>query len=93
MLEENIVQLELSEQVYLKHNEVSDTYYLFCIKNGKHFSLNHTSYDILTLLQEGKDKNEIAKRMSEHYNVDIELCRSDIDELFVFLSKNKFVTK
>jgi len=87
------VNFSLSEQVCLKYNEISDTYYLFCIKSGKHFSLNHTSYDILTLLQEGKDKDEIAKRISEHYNVDIKLCRRDIDELFVFLLSNNLLNK
>lgn len=84
---------QLSSQVYLKHDEASDSYYLFCLNSGKHYRLNGTGYEIVRLAQEGKDKSEIAKWIGETYNVAIEHCKRDIEELFRFLSENKLLNK
>lgn len=81
------MEFKLSEQVRLKHDKVSDNYYLFCIKDGKHFRLNQTSYEILLLVEEGISKNEIAKWISKNYNVDTNFCKNDINELFNVLIK------
>jgi len=86
------LSIELSEEIYLKHDEGTDCYYLFCISNGKHFSLNKTSYDILMFLKMGKDKQEIAEFISNHYNITLELCKKDIDALIDVLKENNLLT-
>ena len=84
---------QLSSQVYLKHDEAAGSYYLFCLDSGRHYRLNETGYEIIRLTQAGKDKSEIAKWIGETYNVAIERCRQDIEELFTFLSENKLLIK
>ena len=91
MLEGMIMELELAHQVRLKHDEATDSFYLFCIKTGEHYRLNQTSYEILMLLSEGKRKDEIVKWISESYNVKIEACEKDIDELFTFLLEKDLI--
>ncbi|RZD17553.1 MAG: PqqD family protein [Candidatus Acididesulfobacter diazotrophicus] len=91
MLEISMKYIQLSSQVYLKHNESSDSYYLFCLDSGRHYRLNETGYDIVKLIQEGKGKSEIAKWICKTYNITIESCEQDIDELFRFLSENNLL--
>lgn len=85
------MNIKLCEEVYLKHDEGTDCYYLFCISSGKHFSLNETSYEILMLLKMGKDKQEIAEFISNHYNVTVDLCKKDIDTLIDVLQENNLL--
>ena len=84
---------QFSAQMYLKHDEAANSYYLFCLDNGKHYRLNETSYEIVKKIQEGKSKSEIVKWMEETYNVAIDLCTNDIEELFGFLLENKLLYK
>jgi len=84
---------QLSSKVYLRYDQASGSYYLFCLDSSKHYRLNETGYEIVKLAQEGKDKVEIVKRMGETYNVTIEDCQKDIEEIFKFLSENKLLNK
>ncbi len=83
----------LSSQVYLRHDEVAGSYYLFCLDSGKHYRLNESGFEIVRLAQEGKGKGDIVKWMGETYNVTIEDCQRDVDEMFKFLSENKLLNK
>lgn len=84
---------KLSSQVHLRHDDAANSYYLFCLDSGKHYRLNETAYEIVKLVQEGKDKFEIMKLISEAYDVTVEDCKQDIEELFEFLSKKKLLNK
>jgi hypothetical protein len=77
----------------LKRDEALDSYYLFCLENGRHYRLNETSYEIIKMVQEGKNKSEIKKLIAETYNVAIDRCDRDIEELFGFLLENKLLYK
>lgn len=85
------MSLQLSAQIYLKYDEASNSYYLFCLEDGRHYSLNQTSYEILKMMQEGKNKREIAEIMRKTYNVAIDRCIKDIEDLLDFLSRNKLL--
>ncbi len=78
----------LSKDIRLKHDEASDNYYLFCIKTGKHIRLNIMSYEILRLLEQGKDRDTIIQFISDNYDTDQTTCAEDVDEFFRFLQKN-----
>jgi len=94
MLEGIIMEFALAQEVYLKHDEASDNFYLFCTKSGNYYSLNRISYEILTLLQEGKNKAKIIKWISENYNISIKNSKEDIDELFnILLVKSLIIRK
>lgn len=83
------MDFELYQHAKLKHDITSDKYYLFNIDNGNHYNLNHTSFDILALLEKGNDKNEIAKQMSKNYNVETKIIAADIEKVIDFLLKEK----
>lgn len=85
------MKYKLSQSARLKHDEASDNYYLFCIESGKHVRLNLTSYNILMLLEEGKNSDEIAASLREDYDVDLENSEKDIRDFIQFLSKNGFI--
>jgi Coenzyme PQQ synthesis protein D (PqqD) len=85
------MSLQLSAQVYLKHDEASNSYYLFCLDNGKHYRLNETSFEIVKMVQKGRKKNEIASWIHETYDVAIDICTKDIEELFSFLLENNLL--
>jgi len=40
----------------------------------------------------GKDKQEIAEFLSNHYNITLDLCKKDIDELIDVLQENNLLT-
>jgi len=85
------MKYKLSQSARLKHDEASDNYYLFCIESGNHVRLNHTSYSILMLLEEGKNPDEIAASLSKDYDVDLENSEKDISDFLQFLSINGFI--
>lgn len=93
MLERTMKGSQLSSQVYLKHDEASGSYYLFCLDSGKHYRLNETGYEIVKLAQKGKDRFEIVKWISKTYNITIEDCKQDVEQLFMFLSENKLLNE
>ena len=85
------MKYKLSQSARLKHDEASDSYYLFCIESGNHVRLNHTSYSILMLLEEGKNPDEIAASLCKDYDVDLENSEKDISDFLQFLSINGFI--
>ena len=91
MLEKLGVKYKLSQSARLKYDKFSGNYYLFCIKSGNHVRINRTSYDILVLVQEGKNQDEIAAFQCKEYDVDLKNSQRDIHDLFQFLLKNGFM--
>ncbi len=91
MLERLDMKYKLSQSARLKHDEASDSYYLFCIESGNHVRLNHRSYRILMLLEEGKRPDEIAASLCKDYDVDLENSEKDISDFLRFLSTNGFI--
>ena len=85
------MKYKLSQSARLKHDEASDSYYLFCIESGNHVRLNHTSYSILMLLEGGKSPDEIAPSLCKDYDVDLENSEKDISDFLQFLSTNGFI--
>ncbi len=93
MLEGNIMSLQLSGQVFLKHDEAANAYYLFCLDNGRHYRLNETSFEIASMIQQGRNRNEILTWFGENYDIDTNVCKRDIDEFIEFLSENNLLDK
>ena len=85
------MKYKLSQSARLKYDESSNFYYLFCIESGNHVRLNHTSYRILLLLEEGKNPDEIAASLCKDYDVDLENSEKDIIDFLQFLTKNGFI--
>ena len=83
------MNFELYQHARLKHDVTSDKYYLFNVDNGNHYKLNQTGFEILTLLERGNNKNEIAKQMSKNYNVEAKLIFTDIENVIDLLLKEK----
>lgn len=86
MLEGLTMSQGLSDQVRLKHDEATDRFFLFCIQTGEHFRLNRTGYDILTLLKEGKTREEMVSWLGENYDVDTAVSHRDVEDILNFLA-------
>ena len=83
------MDFELYHHARLKHDVTYDKYYLFNINNGNHYELTQASYEILLLLENGKNTNDIVKWMSENYNLDTKIIINDIESVLELLLKEK----
>lgn len=81
----------LSQHVRLHHDEASDNHYLFNIDSGAQYRLNRMGLAICVMLEEGKNRNDIAKLIAEKLSIDFKLSKKDIGEFFDFLLANKLI--
>jgi len=51
------------------------------------YKVNKTGLEILELLQEGRDKDEICKIISQKYFIDVDLVKTDFEKFMVLLEK------
>ena len=85
------MKYKLSQHVRLHHDKASDNYYLFNVDSGAQYRLNRIGYAIWVMLEEGKNRDDIAKLMTERLSIDFNICNNDINEFFDFLLVNKLI--
>ncbi len=85
------MKYKLSQHVRLHYDEASDNHYLFCIDSGAQYRLNRMGYVIWMMLEEGKSRGAITKRISETLSTDNQSYSKDIDDFFNFLLDNKLI--
>ena len=88
---DNILKYKLSQHARLHYDESTDNYYLFCIDSGAQYRLNKMGHLMWLMLEEGKSRNAITKRISETLSTDSKFCSKDIDDFFSFLLDNKLI--
>lgn len=79
----------LSQHVRLHYDEASDNHYLFNIDSGAQYRLNRMGYVIWMMLEEGKTRDTITRRIFETSSTEFKFCSKDIDDFFNFLLDNE----
>jgi hypothetical protein len=70
----------IDPEVSLRHDTFTNNYYLFCKNSGDFYAINIVGYDILYYLKLEKEIDEIAKIISEKYEMDINTCLNDAND-------------
>lgn len=74
------------------HNlAISDTGFIFDPVTGNSYNTNETGVYILNKLKERLDVEEIAKKITEIYDVECEIAEQDIFQLIEMLQSNYLV--
>ena len=85
------MKYQLSQHVRIRYDESTEKYYLFRIDSGAHYRLNKMGYAIWLMLEEGKSRGTITKRISETISTANQSYSKDIDDFFNFLLDNKLI--
>lgn len=85
--------VSLSKSVYLKFDESSGNFYLFCVSTGQHFKINKMGAVIWRLLEEGKGTKEIVRLISSKFSINIDTCADDIEAFLDYLKQKNLIVK
>jgi PqqD family protein of HPr-rel-A system len=70
---------------------ISGTGFVFDPHTGSTFSANDTGVEILRALAEGLDREAIAARLSEEFEVDPSVVERDLGEFLLLLRRNELL--
>jgi hypothetical protein len=76
----------------LKNNvAVSDSGFLFNASRGESFSTNQTAKEILTLIKDGKSKEEIKEYFLNTYEVEVDQFEKDLTDFYFALDQYNLI--
>ena len=66
---------------------------LLDLRSGKYFGLNGTGALVWQLLKDGLEREEIAQRLTDEYEVDIDRARADVDTFIKSLTERALIRR
>lgn len=73
--------------------QLGDDAVVYDIENNTYLSMNATFSLIFQGIQEGLDSDEIIKNLLEEYEVEEEVCRSQVNESLEIMLEKGFISK
>lgn len=84
-------RLLLGEDIMIQTIPELDHYYVFNVKNGDHFELNHTAYWVLEAIGQGVRLAELRPRFAERFELNAEIAENDLAEVIRFGTENHII--
>lgn len=66
---------------------------LFEIESNKYISLNETLFKILKGIEEELDIESIVKKLCDEYDIQEDLCRTEVADALAFLEKANYIVQ
>ncbi|MFD2200567.1 PqqD family protein [Shivajiella indica] len=73
--------------------ELGEEGVIFDLESSDYLNLNETYCTVFKLLQESKGIHEIIQILTETYEVDIDVCQKDVEDVIKELLDKKFIFK
>ena len=84
-------RLFLGEDIMIQAIPELDHYYVFNVKNGDHFELNHTAYWTLEAIGQGVTLAELKSRFANRFELNNKIAEKDLTEVIRFGLNNHII--